>query len=559
MIYLVFLISFIFMVPWEYINKRGWKLTAGYGLLALLLASVLAYFIHPAFRTGLGWTFFIWPWLLGTGISYMANHNIYGSEDQVTHSLDLHFVSLVLRGAASLALVLVVIGYNMFGLVNISSLSHIPQVRHVDSWPAVNNSDIPVVPESVALQTMQNSIGTYGESYEISNIHMERVHGRLYWIGAMDFRPGFFRWKAVHETAPGYMMLDANNPNATPVVKAGLSMRYTPNAEFGYNLSRLLAEKYPEYLKGAPDLEVSPKGQVYWVVGLYSTEDFASGRKLSEIALVNPVTGNCTVYLPGHEPSWVNEGIGQYSSSLYADYLGMDSNGFWDKLVTDVGLSKAASAPVGVIGPQGKLYWFIPMTSTSSSDNSTVGFFMVDAGNGQMLSFKSSGIQNPVAIEQRVNGSTSNTSLHADTPMLYNLYGKWAYIVPVVNAANKMEDVAIVDPVNSTPPIISPDIQTALNSWANYLASGGGYQVGTGAEVRSVSGSVVRVAYSPVGSNPGWVFIVSSRPKDVFLIPGGTDSWAPLIEPGDKVSFTYRNSFVSPIPVVSITDENLHM
>lgn len=467
--------------------------------------------------------------------------------------------SFAARMTLGSAMVLVLLALTMRGLpflqMNATYRVYLHPLVVQQSVPAVNGQNLPIVPETSALAKLQNAIGSYGTQYRVGSVHIERYHGALYWIGALDFRSGYFRWLHLHST-PGYVMVSATSPDAVPVLRTGFRLVYTPNAMWNENLYRHVWFSYPQYRIGSADLETSPAGQPYYAVSVYNLVQEGAFFQNAGVILVDPQTGSMTFYKVGQAPPWVSQVVGPNTALAWARAFGLDHSSPTQVVLGQAPVMVPVGNPAGVTGPEGTLYWYIGMTSSSSSDQSLTGYLMIDAENGQIHWYsEGNGLQNAAAVGSLVDGVLQNRRLSAASPLFYNVDGRDAYIVPVVNTAGKMEEVAIADARNQATPVVATTLDQVLPLWQQYLAQGN-IQPGVGsvARARKTTGTVYRIA--PAGSGMYDFMLVGSH--SLFSVTTGVYPYAPLVQSGDTVTLSYTVFPGSPLKTVDrMTDRSL--
>jgi len=432
--------------------------------------------------------------------------------------------------------------------------------------PSIQVSDVPIIERDNAAIMLSNVIGSLGPQYHVSlsGLSLVRYHGALIWVAPLDYNNGLI-WLTRH-FSPGYVYMPANNPNAKPTLVLGQQYEIMPQAGFSYNLDRLLYQNFPTLIIGSSDFEISPTGEGYWVTSLYNPAPGLADlvtRKLVGSALTNPSTGAVTYYPLGTQPAWVSQVVGPNFAQNEAARYGWDRAGFIASTFTHtLATNPVHATPYNVLLGNGQLGWEIPMTSVSNVDNSLSSLILVDAETNQVTSTTFTGIQNDVAVTQRINGATVNSQLSAGRPLLYKVDGALAYIAPILNPSGIVQEVAIVDPSNVSPPIIAATLPQAVSSWQAYLAGEGVHGVGVGAPVlRTVTGKVERVAtlLQPSGASDStvkeyWLFLVDG--KAFRASQSIAPTVVPFVQRGDRVTIKYYSG-PEPITVQSIVDHSL--
>ncbi|MHB1628444.1 MAG: hypothetical protein ACYCVB_08715 [Bacilli bacterium] len=451
-----------------------------------------------------------------------------------------------------------------------AATTYAPQValvkaRVTSALPPVNVTDVPIVERTNAALVLSNSIGGLGPQYHVSSqgLSLVRYHGQLIWTAPLDYNNGLI-WLTKH-TTPGYVWTSASNPSAKPALVLGQSYQITPHAGFGYNLGRVLYQNFPTLYIGTSDWELSPQGQGYWVTSLYAPAPGLAGlvtRVLVGSALTNPTTGHVVFYPLHAQPSWVSQIVGPNFAQNEAQRFGWDRAGFFASTFTHQLTTQPVHAtPYNVLLGNGGLGWEIPMTSPSSVDNSLAGVILVDAETNQVTYTAFSGVQNDLAVSQRINGATLNSTLSAGRPLLYNVAGALGYIAPVINQSGIVQEVALADPRNTTQPIIASSLTNAFAAWQSYLA-------GTATPGTAVPGLVhltayvTRVATSLESSGASgatvkeyWLYLINGAAFRATL--SLNPNVVPFVRPGDLVTVTYIKNSGSPATLQSITDGTL--
>ena len=452
-----------------------------------------------------------------------------------------------------------------------AAVTYRPQVTLVRAkvtgvLPPIQVSDVPIVERSSAQTVMANAIGTFGPQYHISQrgLSLVRYKGQLVWTAPLDYNNGLI-W-LTKRTVPGYVWMPANNPSARPVLVLNRPYIITPQAGFSFNLSRVLYQHFPTLLIGTSDWELAPNGNGYWVTSLYTPAPGLSSlvtRVLVGCALTNPATGQVTYYKLGAQPSWVSQVVGPNFAQSEAARFGWDRSGFIAATFTHLNATQPVHAtPYNVLLGNGGLGWEIPMTSPNATDNSLSGVILVDAETNRVTFTPFTGLQNDIAIAQRINGATINSTLTSGRALLYNIAGALAYIAPVVNQSGIVQQVAIVDPKNVAQPVIASTMASALANWQAYLA-GNGIAAGSGPlALQTVTGRVQRVAtyLSSSGASGAtvkeyWLYLIngSAYRADLSLAP----DVVPFVRPGDLVTIRFAQGGTSPVTLESIADPTL--
>ncbi|KYP80090.1 hypothetical protein [Ferroacidibacillus organovorans] len=432
--------------------------------------------------------------------------------------------------------------------------------------PPIQVGDVPIVEKDSASLVMANAIGTLGPQYHVSlrGLSLVRYQGQLYWTSPLDYNNGLI-WLTRHST-PGFVLMQANNPSAKPLLSLNEQINITPAAGFSWNLGRLLYQHFPTLIIGTSDWEIDPSGKGYWVTSLYAPAPGLGSlvtRVLVGSALVDPTSGHITYYALGTQPAWVSQVVGPNFAQSEAARFGWDRAGLIASTFTHQLATKPVHAtPYNVLLGNGGLGWEIPMTSPNPGDNSLSGIILVNAETNAVTFTPFTGLQNDLAISQRIDGSTLNSTLSSGRALLYNVAGSLAYVAPVVNQSGIVQQVAIVDPKNVAQPVIASNLIDALSAWQAYLAGNGQTNPQLASTTVKTSGVVTRVAtlLQSSGANAStvkeyWLFLVNGQ---AYRASQSLDpTVVPFVQPGDHVILETTRGATSPATLLSIRDLTL--
>lgn len=400
--------------------------------------------------------------------------------------------------------------------------------------------------------------GAIGSQFEVDKERMtlQMIHGELWYVAPLDFR-GFSVWNSVG-TAPGYVMVSGEDPNRTAVVRVGEKFAYTPGAYFGNNLERhLWTHGYAD--KGLTDFsfEIDEEGKPWWVVSVYEPTIAWSGEKIEGVVVVNPTDGSSTFHELGRVPEWIDRVIPAAVVSEYiawrGEYAGGWVNSWWGtKNVT------VPQTPTFIHGSDGRPYWVTDVTSSNEHDRSLVGLMYTDARDGKSVYYRAKGSVDE-AIVEAVNNKVAYRRWHGASPVLYNMYGTMASIVPLLGESHTFQGVAIVKVENVSEVAIGDDLPAALREYQKLLGARG---IESAPELahdrRTVEGTVDRFAVDVRGQET--TYYVHLKDGGVIFTGGSELSpKLPLTRDGDTIAVTYIESGESVVPMLTFDNRTLRL
>ncbi len=305
---------------------------------------------------------------------------------------------LAIAGALIISVVingLIVVGTTWFD-GNAKALAAIPNIVAVPAsqpLPPTNVDHIVLVTQAVASYLGQQTLASGGQNLgsvyhtEPSEYTLQSVRGHLYWIAPLVYNnvwANLGNWQS-----PGYVVVDAEDPNTAPQLRTGYHMRYLPDALFNQDLLRHV------YLSGYtwgdlvdPTLEVDDNWRPYFTISLMQPTRGFTGEVVKRVLVVDSQTGAIANDALGDVPSWVDRIIPAASVDDYLNWWGKYAHAPWFNPSGQGQQIPATSEPELVYNQVNQPVWLEPMTSSAASDNSSTGVVLFDTRDmtGQVLS-----------------------------------------------------------------------------------------------------------------------------------------------------------------------------
>ncbi len=438
--------------------------------------------------------------------------------------------------------------------VRATALRDVPVVQTASQpIPVMNTDHIRLVPIETARWQAQKVIGNLGTGFEVGELSVQMINGKLHWVAPLEFS-GLFKWLSYKE-APGFVMVDGEDPDA-PAQLVSSKIAYTPSAFLQTDLLRHVYGKFGDALLLDPSFEVDDQKKPWYVVSLGVPTVGKTGVKVTGAVLVDPASGAITAYEINDVPAWVDEVIPEVVAEAQNSWFGRYVHGFWNSVFgqKDVhiptGWGKEKVDVFGVVGPDNRFYWFTGHTSPSAKNDSLMGYTLMDARTGVITYYdNASGFYNEAAAVSSVDAAVSNfAGWHGAQPLLYNIYGAESYIVPVLSDNSKLQSVGIVN-AKTGQTIVKPTKAEALLAYKQYLGTGIIDATPTQAAAsRSLSGKVTRCGAATVTGNT--LFYLSIEGSDrIFTASAAVSPEVALTKVGDRVSITYLDTTESTVPL----------
>lgn len=412
------------------------------------------FMLLPAF---VGWAgFLVFDIFVGGSISLDrdSSYNSWNRENQnVTVNSSSFGVGLFLVPIAMLVVTFIFVSgtkWAPFGDTEAKALAHLVTVTKEDenSYPDADVNHIVLVPEDTAVFKSNNVIASekddqgrnLGSLYQVGAQQLQSVNNHLYWISALDFN-GWRTWKQTavgdqKQVSPGYIVVDAEDPNAEPTIRTSFKMKCTPSAYFGSDLQRRIYDGgYQNYKIDDLTIEVDDNWKPWYTAAIDKPVIHGVGSVPVGMIMIDPETCEITRYDLDEIPDWVDR---VYSASTAKAMMGWWGN--WNDApwkwccYSNGGRSKVSGEPVlvytaGSQHPQ----WQMTMTS-KSKDTSIIAVVLFDARSANARYFEAlSG--SPIESAVLKTFTSTNKNLKNFEPKhisLHKIYGEETWVVSYV-------------------------------------------------------------------------------------------------------------------------------
>lgn len=413
----------------------------------------------------------------------------------------------------------------------------------------------------IAKKTLgQSKDSAIGSRFYVGEPTIQKVGNELVWVAPLEFQ-GFKAWQAA-DTTPGYVIVSAEDPSRPGELVENRKFRYVPSAYWGDNLKRHLYENGFVF-RGTTDysFELDDEGNPFYVVTVYEPSIGYGGEVVLGVAVVNPETGAIQEYAAENAPAWIDRIIpidfAKHRLDDYGKYVHGWWNWVWDE--QDVNLPtdpKTAQVDPDALwltwGDDGKAYWFTGLTSSKSTDDSLVGFALMDSRTGHTRIYRLSG-SDESGVMEAVNSAVSNfKGWYATQPILYNVYGELTWVVPVVSESGIFQRVAFVRASN-THVSLGENKHVALAKYRQDLMKGDNVErPSSQSDLAHKRGHIDRYACPVVDGNT--VCHLTLREDELSRIFAGTSKVSPelvVARPGDEVEIGFLETIEATVPIES--------
>jgi hypothetical protein len=359
----------------------------------------------------------------------------------------------------------------------------------------------------------------------------------------------------LHAVMPGYIMVSAEDPSATPVehYDGAYTMIVGLGGGQGSEPSRWAYDHgYDEYLLDNPTLEINDQGLPFYTVTLLKPRLGWTFMAPVGMLVINAHDGRITRYDLNDVPDWVDRVYSQQMAVSIADWYGEYSQaGFQGIGSSNANRFQVSGDPVMVYTGSGHPVWRMLLTS-HNNDNSVSKIIEMNAATGAMQIYTP---QRPMGIEAPVSQAFDSASgtgaslikanhYQAVDLSLHVIYGHLTWMATYEPDGSNPSFVGIgfVDAYQATANnvVFGNSKSAALQNYLTQLAgesTANGNPPGQGGQYQTVTGKIASVGWDITGGQKYWYLTLAGDRDHVYV--GTVASVGPalvLAQPGDPVT-----------------------
>ncbi len=441
-------------------------------------------------------------------------------------------------------------------------------------YPETDADHIVLVPEETARFKARNIIAEAKDEHNrnLSTVYkpvcgvLQSINQHLYWICSLQYS-GFRVSNQVNRIVPGYIVVDAEDPNAKAEVRLGYPMKYTFGSPLNTSLERLIYNSgYRHWIVDDLTLEVRDDWKPFYTASLNKRALRFKGSVPELMIIIDPETGEITEYPLDKVPEWVDRVYSAHVVKNFLTWWGRWSKAPWKfAFETSADRTKPAGEPVLVYTKGGHPSWQVLMKSRKKGDDTSVtGIILFDARSNTAKLYDVSGIAIESDVVKAFTTSSKNIkSLHPVHPSLHRIYGEltWvaSYISPDTNQDNAepFQAVGLVSAFNidGANIIMEEFKQDALAAYRKHLARGSANRAPEEGRIdKIVKGVVVDVATAVVRGETNYFIRLDSDPYHIFQGVIGESIELPFVKVGSSVIITYLDVGKIRVDITSYDD-----
>ena len=442
-------------------------------------------------------------------------------------------------------------------------LGKVEESAFTEDVSPVSVDKIRIVDKDMAMKLGDKKLGeipAIGSISKIGEYSIQSVKGELYWVAPLVHRD-IVKWITNLSGTNGYIMVSATNPQDVRLVQnldgKPIKIVYQEEAYFLQDLHRHI------YLSGVVNyglteftFEIDDNGKPYWVVSLYEHAIGYGGANAVGTAIVDAQTGEVNVYSIEDTPKWVDR---IQPESFVVEQIrnwGLYVNGFLNSVISEEGVLLPSEGTSLVYGNDGKSYWYTGITS-SGSDESTVGFMLVDSRTKESKIYMQTGATETAAMST-AEGKVQEKNYQSTFPVMYNILGKPTYVLGLKDKAGLVKMVAFVSVEDYNVIGLGETKSDAYKNYKEILESeGNDLQITKEEDLENIEGTVSRINQDVKSGNTTYYITLKNNSELIFTATSKVSSELPLTMVGDKVSISYEKTDSNVISISEFDNNNM--
>lgn len=339
---------------------------------------------------------------------------------------------------------------------------------------------------------------------------------------------------------PAYISIDMATQNAD-CIKLDDGIKYSKSEHFGRLIYRYIRFNYPTYIFDNINLEIDENGTPYWICPVKDyTIGLFGGVTISNVVIVNAVTGEHTDYKVDEVPQWVDH---VYSADLlisYYDYYGTLQHGYLNSILSQKGCLKTTEG-YNYIALNDDVWVYTGITSVGG-DESNVGFVLMNQRTAETKYYQIAGAEEFSAMSS-AEGKVQNLGYTATFPLLLNISGEPTYFISLKDSAGLVKMYAMVNIQKYTVVATATTTNECERQYKDMLISNNIQVDDNNAEpvkTTKITGTITKLASAVVEGNTHYYTALNDG-KNIYDIDVSKNLGIVLKNVGDTVSIEYND------------------
>ena len=405
----------------------------------------------------------------------------------------------------------------------------------------LDQSQIPVVDADLAYKQGDKKLGeipALGSQVDVGDFTIQEVNGELIFVAPLE-HTGFFKWMN-NRTTPGYITVDATNPNDVELVQEidgePINLKYLRSCFMGEEITRYVRNS--GYLTvGVTDysFELDDNGRPYWVITKYENLTLWSSPEATSTIIVDAQTGEINEYSISDTPAWVD--IIQPES-----FIDNQIDNWGDLVHGPFNFSNEdefrKTPGMLTVYNDGTCYYYTGLTSVGN-DDATIGFVMVDTRTKEAKRFLMSGATEEAAMRS-AEGMVQDLGYTATEPVPLNLNGIPTYFMTLKDDEGLIKQYAMVNIESYSIVAVGDTISLTQSQYMSRMtATGNNVAFSEEGYSYKLTGTVTRISSNVEAGNTVYYLILNNDDTKLYVASYNVSPELPITREGDEVEISY--------------------
>ena len=426
-------------------------------VILLLITGAYYYVALPAVNIhspGL-WGLIIWIFVALTLISSAYSLKAkYGKSDPKSFSFKKFLgrnmpVKLALGGTLIVIIVFIVGSFLSSPVINsgkYTKLINIEDGNFDQDIEQISYNEIPLLDKSSAKIIGARKMGTmveYVSQFEVADDYTQiNYKGKPVRVTPLEYG-SLLKWFTNRSDGiPAYILIDMATQDAE-CIKLSDGIKYSKSEHFGRYIYRHIRFKYPTYIFDDINMEIDEEGIPYWICPVKDyTIGLFGGETISNVVIVNAITGECTDYRVGDVPEWIDHVFSADLLISYYDYYGTLKHGYFNSVLSQKDCLQTTDG-YNYIASDDDVWVYTGVTSVGG-DESNVGFVLMNQRTGLTRYYQIPGAEEYSAMTS-AEGKVQNLGYRSTFPLFLNVAGEPTYFMSLKDSGGLVKMYAMVN------------------------------------------------------------------------------------------------------------------
>ncbi len=508
-------------------------------VITLVFGFVYFYIALPALNIH---TNEFWFFIVLLILCYLLITNISSTKEVVTGKITLaravkkNKVLLIIPTIFVLIAILDFFGSPIFNAKKYASRITIDEANSfTEDVEKVDFSKLPLLDKDSSQQLGDRVMGQMSDlvsQFNVSNLYTQiNYNGKIVRVTPLDYAD-FIKWITNRkEGVKGYITVNSTSGESN-LVRLDKGMKYVESGYFNDNLYRKLRFDYPFDSFGRISFEIDEEGHPYWIIPVIKYRLIELRREVSDIIILDPITGESSKRKVSEVPSWVDM---VYPADLIieeVDDWGTYNKGYFNSIFGQKNVVNTTEG-YNYLAYNDDIYLYTGITSIVA-DESNLGFILTNMRTKETTFYKVPGAEEYSAMAS-AEGAVQHLGYTSTFPLLINLNNKPTYLVSLKDAAGLVKMYAFVDVTDYQRVVVTDSSKGILEAAHNYL--GDKKHTLSNEELNTKDITIKRISSAIIEGNTYYYIIDSNNKKYKVSINVSDD--LPFLVSGNKIRIGY--------------------